>query len=666
MAEKRPVGKVPDLDAATSLPAAFFAQTEAAPDAPMLWSRQDDTWTPQSRGAVAEAVRDTAAGLRALGLAPGERVVLVCENRPEFAIADLAIMTAGAITVPAYTTNTIADHAHVIEDSEAAMVIVATPALARRVLPAANRAPCCRQIVGIDPGIAPANDPTPETGAKAAPPVDPAGAETAGAETAGGVNRVAANSNGHAAGDTGFAAKTIESLGRVQDLGRKARERAKTAENGHAPALPPLPARTDTACLIYTSGTGGRPKGVMLSHGNILSNCRMCAEVLEGVGLSGADETFLCFLPLSHAYEHTAGLMLPLTIGAQIYYSRGVDQLGRELQEVRPTIMTAVPRLYELLYHRITGSLRKESPLRQRLFARAVTLGTRRYEQGRHKQGRLGPLAALEDKILDRLVRRKVQARFGGRLKGMVSGGAALNHDIGLFFTALGLRILQGYGQTEASPVIACNWAHAIKLDTVGPPLNGVEVKLAPDNELLMRGPTVMQGYWRLPDHTTRTIVDGWLHTGDLASIDDDGFIRITDRKKDIVVLSGGDTLSPARVEGALTRQPEIAQAMVHGDRRPHLVALIVPDEDFVQSWAREQGRPATDPASVIADVNFQESVDAAVRRVNREVSGTEKIRRFRLLGEPFTVENAMMTPTLKIRRHKIRETYAQTLEAMY
>ena len=280
--------------------------------------------------------------------------------------------------------------------------------------------------------------------------------------------------------------------------------------------------------------------------------------------------------------------------------------------------------------------------------------------------------------MLDRLVRRKVAARFGGRLKAMVSGGAALDPEVGIFFNALGIRVLQGYGQTETSPVVACNPPDKCKLHTVGPPLPDVTVRIAEDGELLVQGPNVMQGYWQLPEQTAATIQDGWLYTGDLATIDADGYVQITDRKKDIVVLSGGDTLSPARVEGFLTRQPEIAQAMVYGDKRAHLVAILVPDGEWLADWAERTGKADAGGtpdaagsaerlmADLAEDADLRAELDKAIQRANQEVAQPEKVRRFTLAPAPFTIDNDMMTPTLKVRRHKVTEAYQDRLEALY
>jgi long-chain acyl-CoA synthetase len=415
--------------------------------------------------------------------------------------------------------------------------------------------------------------------------------------------------------------------------------------------------RDDVACIIYTSGTGGQPKGVMQSHRSILHNCAGAHDLLVELGLG--DDVFLSLLPLSHAYEHTAGLHFPISLGAEIHFCEGPDMVAQNLAEVRPTIMVAVPRLYEVLHERIRRGVERAGGLRAKLFERAVTLGRKRY------LGTAGPLEALENLVLDRLVRAKVAGRFGGRLKTFVSGGGPLNPEIGTFFLALGVNILQGYGQTEAAPVVSCNRPGQIRIHTVGPLLKDTEVRIAEDGEILVRGDLLMTGYWREPEVTAETLRDGWLHTGDIGHFDDQGCLLITDRKKDIIVNSGGDNVAPARVEGYLTLEPEIAQAMVHGDRRPYLVGLIVPAADFVEAWAKENGKPG-DLAALAEDAAFRQAVGAVVDRVNGRLSQLEKVRRFHIAQAPFTTDNAMMTPTLKVRRHKVREVYGEKLDALY
>ena len=335
--------------------------------------------------------------------------------------------------------------------------------------------------------------------------------------------------------------------------------------------------------------------------------------------------------------------------------------MAANLTEVRPTIMTAVPRLYEVLHDRILRGVDRQGGKKAELFREAVRLGIKKYEDPRS----LTLFERLKDMLLTLLVRKKVGERFGGRLKAFVSGGAALNPDIGKFFLALNVDLLQGYGQTEASPVVSANLPSKIKIHTVGPALRGVQVRIAEDGEILIAGDLLIKGYWKDPDTTAATIIDGWLHTGDIGLIDQDGYIEITDRKKDIIVNSGGDNISPARLEGKLTIQSAIHQAMVYGDKRPYLVAVIVPDQGFIDDWASANGKTANLEV-LCQDDGFRKAMASVLEPVNKDLAQIEKIRRFTIASAPFTTENGMMTPTLKIRRHKIREAYWEALDALY
>jgi long-chain acyl-CoA synthetase len=594
-----------DYQALRSLPEMFFQQAARLADKPFLWSKHDDAYRPLSYGDAGRRTSLLARGLIDLGVAPGDRIALVAENRPEWLIADHAIMAAGGITVPAFTTNTPTDHKHVLTHSGATGAIISGKGIANRFLPAALESPDLRFVVSME-ALDLAQD----------PPVQVLG-----------WNHVLAQ------GARRGEAEVDERVARLQ--------------------------RSDPCCFIYTSGTGGTPKGVVLTHGSILCNLMGCYRLLQDFSLG--DEVFLSFLPLSHSYEHTAGQFLPVSLGAQIYYAESVDRLLDNLAEARPTLMLAVPRLYEVMHQRIVRATEKASNLRRRLFDRAVALGRQRYEQPHS----LSLSQRFQDRLIDRLVRDKVRQRFGGRLKAMISGGADLNTEIGLFFTALGIRLLQGYGQTETSPIVSVNPPRKVKLHTVGPPLAGVEVAIAADGEILVRGESVMQGYWRDPAATAASIRDGWLHTGDIGLLDEEGYLQITDRKKDIIVLSGGDNVSPARIEGFLCLEPEIAQAMVYGDKRPHLVALLVPDAGFLARWTRESGK-TPDLAALAEDADLRRSLGAAVERVNRKLSPIERIRRFLVAQDAFTTDNATLTVSLKIRRHKIRERYGEALDRLY
>ncbi len=581
----------------------FFTQAVRQGDAPFLLRKAEGAWRSLSYAEAARQVASLARGLRAIGVQRGDRVALVSENRPEFALADLAIMAAGAITVPTYTTNTVRDHAHILANSGASAAIVSTAKLARGVVEAALQTGTCRTFVGMEP-----------------------------------LRRVQA-----------------EALAFHDMADLIARHPAAPAEVAAEASM----GRADLACLIYTSGTGGAPRGVRQHHGAILHNIAGCIEIIRADFPDTGRERFLSFLPLSHAYEHTAGQFLPIGLGGEIAYAEGLEKLAANIEEVSPTIMVVVPRLFEVLRARILKAIEKQGGLAPRMLALAGRL-----EAKRQTRGRLGLLDRPADLLVERTLRRKIRARFGGRLKAMVSGGAPLNPEAGRFFSALGLTILQGYGQTEAGPVISCNRPAAkLKMHTVGPPLRDVHVEIAEDGEILVAGELVMHGYWNNPEETERVLVDGLLHTGDIGFLDDDGHIVITDRKKDIIVNDKGENIAPQKVEGMLTLQPEIAQAMVYGDRRPHLVGVVVPDPEFVAEWARTQG---IDPESARTSPELLRAVQAAVDRVNAQLTVTEKVRRVILADAPFSVENAQLTPSMKIRRHVLKELYGPRLDALY
>ena len=573
-------------------------------DKPFLWGKVNGTYQPWSWSLVREQVHHLSQALRAKGLKPGDRVLLVSENRPEWPIVDLAVLRAGGVTVPAYTTNTTDDHLHLLTDSGASMVVVSNDKLASQLLPAVKKTSDVTLLLTIDP-----------------------------------LSK---------SGDIEIDQLTME-----EALALGAAEPAPTGDPADTLT------RNDLACLIYTSGTGGKPKGVMLSHGNIQANVESAYSILAQLGLS--DDVFLSFLPLSHAYEHTGGLFLPISIGAQIYYAEGIDTLSANLVEAKPTIMTCVPRLYEVMRQRILNGVKRQSGLKPKLFGMAVAIGSKAYEDS----SSLSFTERLLNPLLDRLVRTKVRERFGGRIKALVSGGAPLNYDVGLFFTALGLPVFQGYGQTECSPVISVNKPDLVKLKSVGPALPGIEVKIADDGEIVVRGDAVMQGYWQDEASTRRALVDGWLHTGDVGEVDEDGYIRITDRKRDLIVNSGGDNIAPQRVEGILSLEPEIGQVLVYGDKRPHLVALVVPDQEFLNTYAKEEGKDA-ELESLADDNGIQEAIDGAMKRANQRLSPIERVRRFKILPEPFTIENGTMTPTLKLKRQIIYKTHQTTISDLY
>lgn len=575
------------LEQFPNLVAMFLARAADKGDAPFLWAKRGEAWRATSWAEAARQVAVLAASLKRIGLHPGDRVCLVSENRPEWLIADLGIMAAGCVTVPTYITNTVRDHSHILGNSGARAVIVSNQKLARNLIPAVLTSSECHHVIGIEPVRS---------------------GQVPDWVTAHCWKDLIAGS-----GDTSALRAEVERVG-----------------------------RNDLACIIYTSGTGGAPRGVRQHHGAILHNVAACVDVISS-DFGWDDEVFLSFLPASHAYEHTGGQHFPVGLGAQIYYAESLEKLAANIEEVRPTIMVVVPRLFEMLRARIMKTIESSGGLSDYLLRRAVDIGSAR------AAGRMRPWDLPMDGILSLTLRRKVGRKFGGRVKAMVSGGAPLNPEVGLFFQSLGLTFLQGYGQTEAGPVISCNRPKAgIRLDSVGPPLLNTEVKIAEDGEIMVRGELVMHGYWRDEEASARVLNDGWLATGDVGHFDASGRIVITDRKKDLIVNDKGDNVSPQRIEGMLTLQPEIAQAMVYGDRKPHLVALLVPDPE-------------------IADApDLQARLQRAVDRVNADSSVVERVRRFILADGAFTIENEQMTPSMKIRRHVIGKAYGERLEALF
>jgi long-chain acyl-CoA synthetase len=559
----------------TSLPQMMLELAAARQDRPMLRHWQAKAWHRVTWAEFAHRVAATAAGLRAQGVAPGDRVLIVSENRPEFLIADTAIMAIGAVSVPTYTTNTPADHAHILRDSGARAAIVSSAALAGKVAEGARLAAGLDLLISIEP-----------------PPA-------------------------------------IEGVRMMAWAELEATPADLNALRAEVEQIPP----GRLACLIYTSGTGGAPKGVMLPHRAMLSNRAGVAEIADRLHFDG--ECYLSFLPLSHSYEHTVGGFLLPSLGVEVVYSRGADRLAAEFQEIRPAVVTAVPRLFEVLRARMEAGVEKEGGWKAKLFRRALELGLRRLDGPP-----LGLFEKLQDVACEKLVRKKVRERFGGRLVALVSGGARLDPDLSGFFLALGLPVIQGYGQTEAGPVISVNLPWDNRRETVGRPLPGVEARIAEDGELCVRGGLVMDGYWNQPEATARAIVDGWLHTGDVAEIEA-GRIRITDRKRDFIKTLGGDMVSPAKLEGLLMAEPEIAQAVVAGEGRPAIVALVVPAD------------------------GMEAKVGDAVARVNRKLSTIERIRHTAIVP-PFTVENGMLTPTMKVKRRVVLDAHGATVEALY
>ncbi len=595
------------LQAEPNLVDLFFKRAAELKNKPFLWAiGKDGQYQALSWKEVASKVKAMAYSLKRLGLKRGDRVIILSENRPEWCIADFAVMAAGGISVPVYTTNTPANHQHVFKDCDAHIAIVSTKDFAGKIMKAAVDSFWNMTIICMDP-----------------PDVKQSGVVQ------------------------------IESW---NDLIEEAKKEGSDKNAVIASVKP-----DDICCLIYTSGTGGAPKGVMLSHKNIIYNLASASEVLLDLKARQNKERFFSILPLSHAYEHTCGQILSVVLGAEIFYLSGMDKLLPEIKKARPSLVIAVPRLFEVVKMRMYQQMRRKGPMAQKLFNRTVELGVKKVH---HEH--LSMREKLEDFVLGLLIRKKIAATFGGNIKAFVAGGAPLALDVGDFFTSLGMPILQGYGQTEASPLISCNVPSCCDYATVGRPLRSMEVKFALDGEILLRGEMVMKGYWNNREATDNAIDEsGWLHTGDIGEMDAYGRIKITDRKKDIIVNSGGDNISPLRVESILCLEPEISQCIVYGDKQSHLVALIVPSDDFIQHYAKEHGvKPAL--AELCQNNDFVAALYDVVEKANEHLSVIEKVRKIKVAYEPFSVENNMMTPTLKVRRHEIKKVYEPALLSLY
>ena len=594
-----------NFDNFNSVVSLFNQQCKELKDSPYLWRKVEGKYLSLSWLEIQKKVNALAKGLISLGILKGDRVVILSENRPEWQIADLAIMSIGGITVPAYTTSTTSDYKHIINHSEARCIIVSSNDLALKAIPATLNSKC-KNVILIDEDKKKFDEPLYFTN----------------------WNDLIEQNNDST---------------NDNDL----EENIKSQK------------RTDTACIIYTSGTGGSPKGVMLSHGAMLTNCSGAQELLKNLISDLSEIRFLSWLPLSHSYEHTLQFY-EMGIGAQIYYAEGIDKLLVNMSEVKPHFMTAVPRFYDSLHTRISQGLKKQGKLSQLFFSTTLKLGKKKYNNQK-----MTSMEKVLNGIMDKIVRKKVNKRFGGSLRALVSGGAALNYEVGLYLTALGLPLLQGYGQTETAPVISANPPERIKLDTVGTIFKGTEVKIAEDGEILVRGENIMNGYWNDPKATSSTIVDGWVHTGDIGEFDEDNYLKITDRKKDIIVNAGGDNISPSRVEEKLNIEPEISQSMVYGDFKNYLVAIIVPDKEQALLWAKNNNKENS-LSTLVKDEDYNKTIKEIISKVNNNLSVIEQVRKFILIDHEFTIENDMMTPTMKVKRYKIKSVFGDQLENLY
>ena len=507
-------------------------------------------------------------------LSKGDRCVLLSENRPEWLVADIAIMNAGGVTVPLFTTYSEKDYEYIINDCKPKICIVSNDIQLKKIKKFISDK---IKVISIEK----IND-------------------------------------------------KIESVNSIlEEYTKKKIFDISSSYNQNIE-------RKDLACIIYTSGTTGNPKGVMLSHGGILSNCEGALEILESL-VQNSQPAFLTWLPLSHSYEHTVQFV-QILLGAKIYYAESLEKLLSNMAIAKPTIMTAVPRFYQNLYSKISINFSKQTGLKKKLIISTISLGIKKLNNEN---------MSLKEKILnffcEQLVRKKIKNQFGGELRAFVSGGGALDKKIGEFLNSIGLPTLQGYGLTETSPVVSCNIPGKIKIETVGPPFKTNQVKIAQDGEILVKGENVMLGYWNMKKETDEIIVDDWLHTGDIGEITKDGNLKITDRKKEIIVNLGGDNISPSKIENLLCLDEKIKQSFVYGDKKNFLVALIVSESE-----------------------ENKKEIEFYIENLNKSLSLVEKVKKFKIIKDEFTIENGMLTPTLKLKRKKILENYKAELEKLY
>jgi len=540
---------------------------------------QTYTWLDTSHN-----VLKLAKFLNEKNITKGDRVLLVSENRPEWLIADLAILLNSAITVPNYTTYTVNDFAFTINDCKPSGLIVSSPLLLKNILLAAKKINYNFNFI------------------------------------------ILLNQTNDVVADNVINFSTV--IEKKIDI-----EETKIFFKKINKSL----TRRDPACIIYTSGTQGTPKGVVLSHGGILKNCEGALEFLYFI--KEQQNTFLTWLPLSHSYEHTVQFV-QLSLGAKIFYSESLDKLLTNLKIAKPTIMTAVPRFYTNLVNKIKINLQNQSSLKKIIFNKTLELG--------EKKVLFKEMSFFEkfiNFILDIIVRKKIKNQFGGKIKAFISGGGPLDYNVGIFLNSLGLPTLQGYGLTEASPVVSCNSIDKIKIETVGKIFKDVEVKIANDGEILVKGENVMLGYWNNKNETEKILRDNWLYTGDIGEIDQEGYLKITDRKKDIIVNAGGDNIAPSKIENLLANYPEIIQSYIYGDKKNYLVALIVVGKELEDR---------------------KNKIQFIIDKVNNDLSIIEKIKKFIIIDDPFTIENEMLTPTMKIRRHQVKKAFGDQLEKLY
>ncbi|MEB3236063.1 MAG: long-chain fatty acid--CoA ligase [Candidatus Sericytochromatia bacterium] len=593
---------------ATTLPVIFRRTVDRQPDAVAMAHKMRDQWQTISYRSFLQQVDALAAALVDIGILVHDRVCLLSANRPEWLIADQAILATGAANVPIYPTLTAPQIRYLLQDSGARALFVSDPVQYAKVVEVASETPQLAHIVLMS-GEAPAQAPI-----------------------------------------------TTETWAAFLARGEAAAERTRAEREARLARITP----EDTASIIYTSGTTGEPKGAMLTHRNIVSNHETIIPLVD----IRATDANLSFLPLSHVFERVVYYAF-ISAGARINFAESIEKVRDNLAEVCPTFLVSVPRVLEKIRAGALDKAEKAPPLRRRIFHWAFDVA-RTARTDRERLGGLSPFTMMQLSIADKLVFSKIRAVLGGRLRYCISGGAPLSKEVAEFFELVGIVLLEGYGLTETSPVISCNTPVARRLGTVGKPIDGVEVHIAEDGEILARGPNIMKGYFNKPEETAKAIdPDGWFHTGDIGSFDEDGFLRITDRKKEILVMSNGKNVAPAPIENALLLSPYIAQACVLGDNRNFIAAILVPNFANLVPWATKKGLP-TEPASLAGHPEVRALIQAEVARQTQSFARFEQIKQFTLLAQEFSIETGELTPKLSLKRRVILERHASAIERMY
>ena len=559
----------------------FESQKDKLRDKSLFWHKENGNWVSISWNEAGRQINILSEFLKKIEINKGDRVSLISKNSPFWCISDLAIMKIGAITVPAYTTSNENELLYLLNHSESKLALLDEEAYLK-IKKIKKKLIFTKKFILLE--------------------------------------------NLKSTENKSFFIYHKDILNK------------KIITNSQETNIDYKISKDDTACIIYTSGTSANPKGVMLSHNSIKSNIEGAKIYLDDIKIN--NHKFLSILPLSHAYERTGGFLLPIYIGGEIYFSNNRDQLLNDLQFVNPTLMVAVPRLYDVLLKKISNSIKSKNKIIKYLFEKNLILGNKKY-----KNESLNVKDKFLDFIIDLTIRKKIKKIFGKNLMAFVSGGAALKQNAAIFFFSMGIKILQGYGQTEYSPIISITPFNNIKLDKVGKAIHLTEIKLSKDKEILVRGKSLMQGYWKDKKSTDKTIINGWLHTGDLGLFDDENYLKILGRKNEMIVNSGGENIAPAPLEDLFLSYDEIDQIMIYGHEKPYLVALVYPSEEIKEN---------------------KKLVRKIFDEVNNNLSLTKKIRKFYLIKKPFSIESSELTPTLKIKRRIVEKNYHKELQSLY